>query len=569
MAIQFKPGELETSAVDGASHGAHAGRAHAALAQAGSTIGQPFQSDDSWALEELDPQFIEFLEAITLRVQAAETVDVEQLATEHPAWADRIRSLLPALQRLNAKRESVEGDSSGLGSHTGGQRTFGDFCIVREIGRGGMGIVYEAEQAALARRVALKVLPLAVAADPRALERFQLEAQVAGWLQHPRIVPVFGVGTVGEVPYYAMQFIDGCSVAAIIAELRRLIKGHADGDGDGTRGASPTTLASGLLTGHFTARRREPETVLRPALPPAPSERLEPDRLLSIQTRTYFRSVVRLCIQAAEALDYAHDRGVVHRDVKPANLLLDQQGELRVADFGMAAVGGEAGLTVTGDLPGTLRYMSPEQAAGKRALVDRRTDIYSLGATLYELLTLETLVTGTDRLAILQQIGESEPAPVRRLNPSVPVDLATIVAKATSKEASNRYETALQLADDLTRFLEGRPIAARPVGPLARTWRWCRRKPLLACLAAGLVLALAGGFVGITYSWARSGPAKAARDRLQTADGPGTRPEGGTAGPRRGRGQTSRHRSRQGQGDERFLAQQPAQAGRSREQPGL
>ena len=363
-----------------------------------------------------------------------------------------------------------------------------------------MGIVYEAEQPALARRVALKVMPMGIASDPRALERFQLEAQVAGWLQHPHIVPVYGVGTVGDIPYYVMQYIDGCSLATIIAELRRLLKGSKARDGDPAQSTSPTTLASSLMTGRFAARRRELEA-LRPIDLQSPRGPLEPDRPLSIQTQTYFHSVVRLGIQAAEALDYAHDRGVVHRDVKPANLLLDQQGELWIADFGMANVNGEAGLTLTGDLPGTLRYMSPEQASGKRGLVDRRTDIYSLGATLYELLALETVVTASDRLEILQQIAESEPVPLRRLNPSVPVDLATIVAKSLSKEASSRYETALQLADDLNRFLDGRPIAARPVGPLARTWRWCRRKPLLASLAASLVLAVAGGFAGITFNW--------------------------------------------------------------------
>ncbi len=167
----------------------------------------------------------------------------------------------------------------------------------------------------------------------------------------------------------------------------------------------------------------------------------------------------------------------------------------------MADVQGDAGLTLTGDLPGTLRYMSPEQALGRRALVDRRTDVYSLGATLYELLTLSPVIAGADRQEILRRIAEAEPAPVRRVNPAVPIDLATIVTKAISKEPSSRYETAWQLADDLRLYLEGKPIAARRVGPASRLWRWSRRRPLLAGLAASLILSLVFGVAGITWAW--------------------------------------------------------------------
>ena len=185
---------------------------------------------------------------------------------------------------------------------------------------------------------------------------------------------------------------------------------------------------------------------------------------------SYIRTVARLGCQAAEALGYAHDQGIVHRDIKPANLLLDARGDLWVADFGMAYVQGDPGLTLTGDLPGTLRYMSPEQALGKRALVDRRTDLFALGATLYELLALRPSVDGGDRQEMLHRIAEENPEPLRRLNPAVPVDLATIVAKLLSKDPANRYQTAWLLADDLNRFLEGCPIAARPVGPVTRVW---------------------------------------------------------------------------------------------------
>jgi eukaryotic-like serine/threonine-protein kinase len=375
-----------------------------------------------------------------------------------------------------------------------------------------MGIVYEAEQVGRKRRVALKILPQATAMDPRALQRFQLEAQVAGWLQHPRIVPVHDVGLVGGVPYYAMHFVEGGSLADLVGEIRHLV------DGGGAVAAAPAApseglgaVAAGLLTGRPAPPRREHEGGSRPGSqaraqpqPPMPARAPDdPDAAggPSLGSRAYLRAVAGLGVQAAEALGYAHDQGVVHRDIKPANLLIDLRGELRVADFGMADVQGDAGVTVTGDLPGTLRYMSPEQALGKRALVDRRTDVYSLGATLYELLTLRPAVAGDDRPEIFRRIAEGEPAPIRRQNPAVPVDLATILAKAMAGEPSRRYETARLLADDLGRFLEGRPIAARPVGLLARSWRWCRRKPLLAGLAAGLVLALVAGLSGIAWSW--------------------------------------------------------------------
>jgi serine/threonine protein kinase/tetratricopeptide (TPR) repeat protein len=447
--------------------------------------------------------FARLVESVTRRIQAGEPVDDRSLAEEYPAWAGAIRNLLPALRGLAELGRAVEGGgitpSSDERSGEGG-RLFGDFRIVREVGRGGMGIVYEAEQVALGRRVALKVLPLAATMDPRAVQRFQLEARVVGWLQHPRIVPVHDVGQVDDVPFYAMQYVEGGSLADLIAELRAP-EGRGPDSTPGPAAGGMNSLVAGLLSGRSAPARGEAESGRHPAGPDAGPEPSGAAVARTVRSRAYLRTVARLGIQAAEALEYAHGQGVVHRDIKPANLLLDRRGELWVADFGMADVQGDAGLTLTGDLPGTLRYMSPEQALGKRALVDRRTDIYSLGATLYELLTLRPAVEGSDRQEILRRIAEAEPTPIRRLNPAVPVDLETIIAKSLSKEPAGRYETAGHFADDLGRFLEGRPIAARPVGPVARSWRWCRRNPLQAVLAAGLGMSLLVGLAGITWSW--------------------------------------------------------------------
>ncbi len=448
-----------------------------------------------------DPLLLDLVEEYTQRLLAGEDIDSGKITREHPNHAAALLNLMPAIRELAelGQLEAATGEEPIAGEQDeAGRRIFGNFRIIREVGRGGMGVVYEAEQTALRRRVALKVLPSVSALDPRALRRFQLEAQVAGWLQHPRIVPVHDVGWVGGVPYYSMQFIEGGSLADLIRELKTLVSPETKHRVEASDTNRFSSLAGEVLSGRFAPPRGEASSVRSPL---SGQENVDHTSGSSLQSRRYFRTIARLGVQAADALAYAHEQGIIHRDIKPANLLLDPRGELWVADFGMADVQGDVGVTLTGDMPGTLRYMSPEQARGKRALVDRRTDLYSLGATLYELLTLRPAVIGDDRQEILRRITEEEPAPIRRINPAVPVDLATILAKAMSRDPSNRYETARHLAEDLGRFLDGRPISARPVGPLVRSWRWCRRKPIQAGLAAGLAAALVIGFAGITWNW--------------------------------------------------------------------
>jgi serine/threonine protein kinase/tetratricopeptide (TPR) repeat protein len=393
----------------------------------------------------------------------------------------------------------------------------GDFRIVREVGRGGMGVVYEARQLSLDRRVALKVLPMAAALDSKRLQRFQLEAHAAACLHHTNIVPVHAVGCERGVPYYAMQFIEGRSLAQVIAELRRL-EGleAADAPAADLADILPSTLAVNLAGGTGAPagrgpidprddRRGEPAPVASASSPepgtPAPRTHGESPSGSSTRNREYIRNVAQLGVQVAEALDHAHTRGILHRDIKPANLLLDEKGQLWVSDFGLAQIQGNPGLTLTGDILGTLRYMSPEQALAKRVVIDGRTDIYSLGVTLYELLTLRPAFGGKDRQETLRKIAEEEPAPPRKLNPAVTVDLETILLKSIAKKPSGRYATAKELADELRRFLEHKPILARRATVLDRSAKWARRHhPVVATgvvglLAAGAILASAIGWI--------------------------------------------------------------------------
>jgi serine/threonine protein kinase len=425
----------------------------------------------------------EALDDYAERLSRGERPSAEEYARRYPQLATVLRLTLPALEAARAPdpeaTRSVRPETPGE-PWPGPDGCLGDYRILRQVGRGGMGVVYEAEQISLRRRVALKVLPFAAALDTRHLQRFKLEAQAAALLHHTHIVPIYAVGSERGVHYYAMQFIDGQTVAAVIEERRR------------TQAAVPPgnrVPAPEARDGEAAAADTAPVAALTTQLPTRNTE--------------FFRTAARLAVQAAEALEYAHRQGVLHRDVKPGNLLLDAEGNLWVTDFGLAQVRGDGRLTVTGDLVGTLRYMSPEQALAKRVAVDQRTDVYSLGVTLYELLTLRPAFAGTDREELLRQIAFEEPRPPRRLNRAIPVELETIVLRAMAKNPAERYTTAQELADDLKGFLEGKPIRARRSRPWERAYKWARRRPTAAALlavSAVAVLALGALAAGLHYN---------------------------------------------------------------------
>jgi serine/threonine protein kinase len=345
----------------------------------------------------------------------------------------------------------------------------GDFLILREIGRGGMGVVYEAEDLAGRRRVALKVLPFLASLDARHLQRFRIEAQACANLRHDHIVPVHDMGCEQGVHYYTMEYIPGQNLATIIRELRRLA------------GREVSAIESTIPF---------PDEAVTPSSDPhEPGLELGLTLVGSINSPAYFKMIARFGLEAAEALHYAHACKVVHRDIKPGNLLVDEKRHLWITDFGLAQMDNDNRLTMTGELVGTLRYMSPEQALAKRVVIDHRTDVYSLGATLYELLTLEPIFRSRTTQELIGQIAFEGPMAPRRLNRQLPRDLETIVLTAVAKAPGQRYATAQHMADDLRRFLDDQPIKGRRPGPLSRLGRWMRRR------AAGVTIGLAAAVV--------------------------------------------------------------------------
>jgi serine/threonine protein kinase/WD40 repeat protein/tetratricopeptide (TPR) repeat protein len=411
----------------------------------------------------------ELAEAFLERFRRGERPSVSEFVARAPEHAAEIRELFPALVLM--EQAAPGADAIPAPAPACHLERLGDYRLIREVGRGGMGIVYEAEQEALGRHVALKILPFSAQTDARALARFRREARSAARLHHTNIVPVYDVGEREGVHYYAMQFIPGQGLDEVIAELRRLRR-PTPGPAPPPTSDLSTSLAEGLLSGPAPGPDGSKASVLT-------------DRS-DFSTRSdfhFYRSVARIGLQVAEALAYAHGQRVLHRDIKPSNLLLDAQGCAWVTDFGLAKDEGDT-LTGTGDVVGTLRYLAPERLSG---VSDNRSDVYGLGLTLYELLTLRPAFAETDRVRLVQMITREEPAGPRKLDPHLPRDLETIVLTAIAKEPTRRYASAAALADDLRRFLADRPVRARRTSRWEHGWRWCRRNPGWATTAAAVL----------------------------------------------------------------------------------
>ena len=442
-------------------------------------------------------------------MRRGEVPTIEEYAVSFPELAEEIRELFPLLKVMEraASETSRSGPLSFLTGKDALPAQLGDYRILREVGRGGMGIVYEAEQISLGRHVAIKVLPDRAARNVKQLLRFRREARSAGRLHHTNIVPVFDVGCVDDVHYYTMQFIQGNNLDAVVAEVARFYRANESPAAAG----SPAPSANPILKqSRRVARRLMMQAVAQESPTPtindatrnvaqtiglvdrdiASSEFEKP--LSRTSTATFFRNVARIGMQVADALAYAHDQRILHRDIKPANLLLDIRGNVWVTDFGLAKDEDEK-LTDTKDVVGTFRYMAPERFHGH---TDARSDIYSLGLTLYELLTLRSCRATQEAFA---QHGPRKLPPPRVIDPCVPRDLETIVLKATAHEPQNRYPRAEHMADDLRRFLAERPILARRTSWLESAWMSCRRNPMLAVTMLVAVVLLIVSVLGLTF----------------------------------------------------------------------
>jgi serine/threonine-protein kinase len=396
--------------------------------------------------ERLGQLFSEWLEA----VEQGQAPDRKEWLAHHPEFAAELEEFLADEERLQALaaplREATRAALVPWGSPTAGgsapelPAALGDYELLEEIGRGGMGVVYRARQKGLGRLVALKLFradPLGGDAD---LRRFRNEAEVVAQLDHPHVVPIYEVVEHEGRVYFSMKLIEGGSLDA---QLDRFV--------------------------------------------------CDP------------RAAAALLVAVARAVHHAHQRGILHRDLKPANVLVDGAGHPHVTDFGLAKrVEADAGLTHSGAVLGTPAYMAPEQATARRGAVTTAADVYGLGTILYALLTGQAPFRGESVLQTLEQVRGQDPEPPRRRNPRVPRDLETICLKCLQKEPERRYESAAALADDLESWLRGEPIQARPVGRLGRLWRWCRRQPVQAALAAALLLAVATGLALVLWQWRRA-----------------------------------------------------------------
>jgi serine/threonine protein kinase/Tfp pilus assembly protein PilF len=454
-----------------------------------------FQTRSRWSAQSNGPEdrLSLALEEYIASRDAGQAIPRESIILKYSDIADELIGCLDSLEFVQniapQLTDERSGDARSFAANS--NTTLGDFRLLRELGRGGMGVVYEAEQLSLGRHIALKVLPFAAMLDKQQLNRFKNEARAAATLDHPNIVAIYSVGAERGVHYYAMQLIEGRSLAEVIEQMRNDQASATSGDlsipassprrgGPGRGGDAGTSSGSNIqhpASGIDTAAIANQPTlpVLRSALP-------------AYSSREYFRAVARLGIQAAEALDHAHQNGILHRDIKPANLLLDDSSRLWITDFGLARVEQDSGMTMTGDLLGTLRYMSPEQALAKRVAVDHRSDIYSLGVTLYELLALRPAYTAADRQELLRQIAFEEPSLIRKLGRSIPLELDTIIGKAIAKNPAERYQSANALAIDLQAFLEDRPIKAKRATWREQAAKWCRRHVAIVWSAAAILM---------------------------------------------------------------------------------
>ena len=500
-----------------------------------SFMSQSDASNSSTDLEFVGKLGEEFIEQLRQGARPS----IQEYIERYPEHATDIEELFPTLLLME---DLAPDGAESFGVATGPQagpicqdaalRRLGDYRILREVGRGGMGIVYEAEQISLGRHVALKVLPAEFLGSSKQRSRFEREAKAAAKLHHTNIVPIFGVGEDEGQGYYVMQFIQGLPLDDVLRELKRIQKRPRADSGsinDGplkaaSANASATEMAKSLVSGEFvheddgartiddsdatlqlprTNEHLLPGQELASGVPAGNSSAALSESSVRLPRQesgrsgsgnaTYWQSVAHIGEQVASALAHAHGQGILHRDIKPANLLLDNAGTVWVTDFGLAKLDDERDLTQTGDVLGTLRYMPPESFRGK---TDVRSEIYSLGLTLYEFLAFEPAFNQSERKALIDQVMHSSIEPLESCNAEIPRDLTTIVHKATEANPDHRYQTAEELREDLQRFLDDEPIRARRISTVERFSRWANRNRLLATLLTSVAFLLVAATIG-------------------------------------------------------------------------
>ena len=438
---------------------------------------------------------------------------IDRFVNEYSQHAEAIRRLFPVLEMMERRGHPVQdlSESGLLAAEMESlkaiplKRQFGDFEILREVGRGGMGVVFEARQQSLERRVALKLLPESARLDERRKQRFLQEAQTSGKLHHTNIVPVFGIGEHEDTSYMVMQFIDGRSLDCVIDELSRVRSGETAIRNQTTDGAE---AKQSTIVDLLKESRGEISLSKEPSQsPPPPNEAQKIESAFDLdaaRSQTYWVHVAKIGFQVSDALTHAHAHNILHRDIKPSNLLIDDSQRVWVTDFGLAKFFESPELTKSGEVVGTLRYMSPEQLAGR---ADERSDIFALGLTLFELALLRPAYESKEHGVLMRDVLEGNIQPIRSIDHRVPIDLATIIEKCLALDPADRYESAERVTSDLDHFIRGEPVSVRPIGSLRRAWKWCRRRPLIAGLIASLIISILIGFTGIAWQWQKTSSA--------------------------------------------------------------
>ncbi len=465
----------------------------------------------------------------TARLRDGETPTIPEYQQKHPGLEQEIDDLLASVAMIEGLKHPAEPTSGVVQrdiDHLMQLERLGDYRIIRQLGRGGMGIVLQAEHVSLGRPVAIKVLPARLVTDEKALERFRREARAAASLHHTNIVGVFGVGQSEGYHYFVMELVRGQPVSQVIRDLKGISTGsdsthHSlesaptrfddnnsdSAGGHDNRGDNGPILAGKPLDPDDTVGLSDTSSFRKSSVTDLSRRELESDdtgfslngtAIPVAKIKNHYRWAAGVAAQTADAMTYAHAQGILHRDIKPSNLLLDGRGTVWITDFGLVKNFTNQTMTATGDIIGTPQYMAPESFEGR---YDARSETYCLGLTLYEMAALQPAYADATTPEIIRAITSAPPAAIAKVEPSIPRDLATIIDKAIAREPRDRYQSAPDLREDLHAFLEDRPIKARRTSPFEHVWRWSRRNPLVASLLAlsALLLAMVAVVASVGY----------------------------------------------------------------------